>query len=1854
MKKRVKSLLLGVAAVVGFGSFATACVDLTASTDEHKHTYSDAWKADAEGHWHELTCEDCTEAPVKEEHVDNNNDAACDICTYTDHEHTYSEEWTVDCTNHWHAADCGHIVAGDGIAAHVDENEDGECDDCFYIINDIHEHYYSNEWTSDAEYHWNAALCEHKDQIANKAPHTLNAAGDCTDCGAHINDVDESNIEAVLAAAVANNYKIAYGDVIEIQKVYGGTGMETLESGGTHKVHFALGNGESYIQYASFDMNDQFIGQNEQWFETTDEIDEDGNPVIFGAELEYGQHELKPIAGAAQFLNGYNYIPGSVLPSASDDTSTLANTLSALYAQMKAGERVSNVVEDFDEETGRYEFAYTYYSVNAKKQSEAGDNPGAWMVELELYNVAVTFSINDEMIIDQADFYVEVYRDYENDSDLEYTFNEETEDVEDLKLKDTANPSLYVYSVAQTAGERTFTSPYPRESLIPTSFEFSYVTEYDFPDAFDFQLISEEPIGDSLTLQEGTYAYFHLGDILPKTASTKFLNSSDFTYSFVNKDPNSTASAWYSSDSILNGYSAYISCLKLKLRDPGEYTVTITFGNLTKTFDLIIEGKQAPELGEDDANNVYVATTDTYAWGVDLYTYTAEVSGTYTFTIPANLGFQTKESYDANGNPQVDFYSNASGSTVTLDIAAGRTLEFYVAATTTGAWHITVSCVEGDVGEGDVGNEGGNQGGDEGGETSGAISFEKIAGTYTYNGSNVLTINADGTMTFAEGAYNHTITMTLDGNTISYSLNGGTAYIPPTGMSSYFGYLIFDENGMPVSFVRNQTTYALTAGSGEGGGEGTEPTEPEAVTDVTIEEGANDLTIAENTYIEATVYLMGEFTLTWDNANVTVEVNGSEIASGDTVAFNPMGATLKIYSADYAAAELTLTITAASGGDVGGETEGDGSESNPFVVEELPANLTVNYQGNGSVGMVWYAFTLTEDGKLTITFDGTDNWFYVNQGTNQIFQGGSAALLSYSVDLTAGDYVVGIATWSENAATLEVSLTFTAGEAGGEDPVEPNPGETEEPVGYLYDGSVNEITVTADDKSKGYVLYAFNVWTTGDYAFTSGDLGILSITDSEGNEVESVDWGTYTLTEGFSYLVKINTAWVSNAGTYEMNIEYQYPLGAQENPITLWDAGEYTASYAGNYAPAVWYTYTVYEDGVLTVSTNSETATVMLGIQGASYPNESVGAVTLNALAGMTYVIGVAEFDATEAVEIAFTVAVTAGTYEGDGTANMPAMIGLGDIEVNAPESDTAYYAYKATAAGLLTLTVNYENADWNVKVVGEEGAKYPEEGVIAVDMYEGQVIIISVSTWDFSAATYTINATWKAAPTGVFEGISIALGSNNLTIAENTYIQVDAQGFDTGDYTVTWSNENVIVKVDGMEFTSGDTFYSYNARYPVTFMVCGVNYVAVEVTLTIEKVVIPATPVVVGDNTVTVTDTWNGTAVEFTATEAGKYVFTAGTNAVLIYDYSNYLAGEFFEVEATEGQVIAFVVLTEDNFAGDVVVTIAKAGEVVEPEVPAEPDGTEGNPYIVTELPYEITLTDKLDVYVQYTATEDCTLVITRTGGNVNGLPGNFENDLTAKTHTGTVTAGQVLLINFYAYSSKTYTISVAAPVEPEQPGTEEPEVPSGDYPTNHTGSGTKNDRYVILSLPYGITFEGVHDAYMTYTATEDCTLYITCPAGCYVSELKDSPQKDANGNYTVTLKAGDVLNLNPWKMSGTDSYTYTITKLEVEEPEEPEEPEQGGGEETGNVVTYLSAKHSNGRVMKVEVNVEAGTLTVTRSDMTGNFTGGATAHETTFTPGGELPTSFSGVMLTWNADGSPATVTWSGAVYDGFAAQA
>ena len=98
----------------------------------HIHTYSEAWTSDANGHWHEATCEHATEVSGKAEHTfgdwkvtqepteeaEGSREKSCTVCEYTvpevieklEHKHKFATDWTKDETNHWHAATCGHTT----------------------------------------------------------------------------------------------------------------------------------------------------------------------------------------------------------------------------------------------------------------------------------------------------------------------------------------------------------------------------------------------------------------------------------------------------------------------------------------------------------------------------------------------------------------------------------------------------------------------------------------------------------------------------------------------------------------------------------------------------------------------------------------------------------------------------------------------------------------------------------------------------------------------------------------------------------------------------------------------------------------------------------------------------------------------------------------------------------------------------------------------------------------------------------------------------------------------------------------------------------------------------------------------------------------------------------------------------------------------------------------------------------------------------------------------------------------------------------------------------------------------------------------------------------------------------------------------------------------------------------------------------------------------------------------------------------------------------------------------------------------------------------------------------------------
>ena len=120
------------------------------------------------------------------------------------------------------------------------------------------------------------------------------------------------------------------------------------------------------------------------------------------------------------------------------------------------------------------------------------------------------------------------------------------------------------------------------------------------------------------------------------------------------------------------------------------------------------EGAAAEEPETPDepaANEITVTTTDNYTW-VDMVEFTATVSGTYTFTLPAGLGAFDVTACDTwppvpGTAPYVDYYDNAEGATFSIELAAGETTRFYIGSTTKAAWVITWTVVEGEVGGGE-------------------------------------------------------------------------------------------------------------------------------------------------------------------------------------------------------------------------------------------------------------------------------------------------------------------------------------------------------------------------------------------------------------------------------------------------------------------------------------------------------------------------------------------------------------------------------------------------------------------------------------------------------------------------------------------------------------------------------------------------------------------------------------------------------------------------------------------------------------------------------------------------------------------------------------------------------------------------------------------------------------------------------------------------------------------------------------------------------------------------------------------------------------------------------------------------
>ena len=164
------------------------------------------------------------------------------------------------------------------------------------------------------------------------------------------------------------------------------------------------------------------------------------------------------------------------------------------------------------------------------------------------------------------------------------------------------------------------------------------------------------------------------------------------------------------------------------------------------------------------------------------------------------------------------------------------------------------------------------------------------------------------------------------------------------------------------------------------------------------------------------------------------------------------------------------------------------------------------------------------------------------------------------------------------------------------------------------------------------------------------------------------------------------------------------------------------------------------------------------------------------------------------------------------------------------------------------------------------------------------------------------------------------------------------------GDYTFNWTGD-AKVKVDGVEVAQGAVVTLWGSFIEV---IPNDNSAACTVVLTLAEYKAPATPVVLGENAITVTVEnyyCAGVEVEFTAPAAGKYVIKAADGeenadlGIILGEYEIEWATLPYEIELEEGEALrilvcttAYMTLTEDeiNFvieeAPNVITTIAGA----------------------------------------------------------------------------------------------------------------------------------------------------------------------------------------------------------------------------------------------------------------------------------------------------------------------------------------
>lgn len=534
-------------------------------------------------------------------------------------DHTYADELSSDEDYHWYAATCDHTDLRGDAEPHKDKDNDGVCDVCKYDAD--HEHTYEETLTSNETQHWYAAKCTHSVK-KDAEDHDFGADGVCKDCGYSEEAGHQHTFKTVYSTSATQHWFDAKcGHDVAV------------------KENHVDSDSNNVCDVCGYDYLDMLA--------VIEDVTSDNSAAaVNGGTVAYGFDGAVSANYTYAFNDNYTYVEkveeyattkayysifdgDKLFAIVADSYDNVERNTYANSAEMDGVAFNLQFIDDMVYGVENAVNALFAYGKNAENTNIVYDYKDGYNAATQTYSFAYTVVIDD--YYDRC-YTVEVSFKAANDviTTANITVNEMSENdfvyysKAQFMLKENATPyTVYNWAITQTVGARTAENLYKAEDYIISEFEVTDGTN----------TIAN---GETLNVMAGVYTTLEItGDDADFADKLAFNN---VTYSGTYAD--------------LSMFGAFNNALSLTPNAAGNYTLTVATEAASVTINVVVEWA---ELTAIEAKGY-----DEYYEKVDVENVTVFTGSNYTFTASVNTG--ANPAYTATVTS-----ANAANATLTQD-----------------------------------------------------------------------------------------------------------------------------------------------------------------------------------------------------------------------------------------------------------------------------------------------------------------------------------------------------------------------------------------------------------------------------------------------------------------------------------------------------------------------------------------------------------------------------------------------------------------------------------------------------------------------------------------------------------------------------------------------------------------------------------------------------------------------------------------------------------------------------------------------------------------------------------------------------------------------------------------------------------------------------------------------------------------------------------------------------------------------------------------------------------------------------------------------------------------------------------